>query len=151
MGQITERADATFAEGIVIEQDPPQGVRVGVDAPVNLVVSTGPETVIVPGLVNLSERDATAQLQALGLLVRVQDEYSDTVGQDLVIRSDPVADTEVQLGDTVLIVVSLGPAPVEVPDLVGMEQDEAEDTLAGSGSGWLSRSSRWPMQPRTES
>ena len=49
VGQITERADATFAEGIVIEQDPPQGVRVGVDAPVNLVVSTGPETVIVPG------------------------------------------------------------------------------------------------------
>jgi serine/threonine-protein kinase len=44
VGQITERADATFAEGIVIEQDPAQGVRVGVDAPVNLVVSTGPET-----------------------------------------------------------------------------------------------------------
>ena len=81
VGQVTERADATFAEGIVIEQDPPQGVRVGVDAPVNLVVSTGPETVIVPELVNLSERDATAQLQALGLLVRVQDEYSDTVAR----------------------------------------------------------------------
>ena len=109
IGEVTERADATFAEGIVIEQDPPQGVRVGVDAPVNLVVSTGPETVIVPELVNLSERDATAQLQSLGLLVRVQDEYSDTVARDLVIRSDPVADTEVQLGDTVLIVVSLGP------------------------------------------
>jgi eukaryotic-like serine/threonine-protein kinase len=137
VGQITERADATFAEGIVIEQDPPQGVRVGVDAPVNLVVSTGPETVIVPGLVNLSERDATAQLQALGLLVRVQDEYSDTVGQDLVIRSDPVAETEVQLGDTVLIVVSLGPAPVEVPDLVGTEQNEAEDILAGLGLGMV--------------
>jgi serine/threonine-protein kinase len=137
VGRITERADATFAEGIVIEQDPPQGVRVGVDAPVNLVVSTGPETVIVPGLVNLSERDATAQLQALGLLVRVQDEYSDTVAQELVIRSDPVADTEVQLGDTVLIVVSLGPAPVEVPDLVGMDQNEAEDALAELGLGMV--------------
>ncbi|HEX2405427.1 MAG TPA: PASTA domain-containing protein, partial [Acidimicrobiia bacterium] len=137
VGQITERADATFAEGIVIEQDPLQGVRVGVDAPVNLVVSTGPETVIVPALVNLSERDATAQLQALGLLVRVQDEYSDTVAQDLVIRSDPVADTEVQLGDTVLIVVSLGPAPVEVPDLVGLEQGEAEDALTERGLGMV--------------
>ena len=137
LGRITERADATFAEGIVIEQDPPQGVRVGVDAPVNLVVSTGPETVIVPGLVNLSERDATARLQALGLLVRVQDEYSDSVAPDLVIRSDPVADTEVQLGDTVLIVVSLGPAPVEVPDLLGMGEDEAEDTLADLGLGMV--------------
>jgi eukaryotic-like serine/threonine-protein kinase len=133
IGEVTERADATFAEGIVIEQDPPQGVRVGVDAPVNLVVSTGPETVVVPNLVNLSERDATAQLQSLGLLVRVQDEYSDQVARDLVIRSDPVADSEVQLGDTVLIVVSQGPAPVEVPDLIGLSQAEAEAALAELG------------------
>jgi len=133
VGEVSERADATFAEGIVIEQDPPQGVRVGVDAPVNLVVSTGPETVIVPVLVNLSEREATAQLQGLGLLVRVQDEYSETVAQDLVIRSDPVVDAEVQLGDTVLIVVSLGPAPVEVPDLIGMNQEQAEAALAERG------------------
>ena len=133
VGQVTERADATFAEGIVIEQDPAQGVRVGVDAPVNLVVSTGPETVVVPNVVNLSEREATAQLQALGLLVRVQDEYSDTVAQDLVIRSDPVANAEAQLGDTVLIVVSLGPTPVEVPNLVGMNQAQAEAALAERG------------------
>ncbi len=133
IGQVTERADATFAEGIVVEQDPPQGARVGADAPVNLVVSTGPETVIVPNLVNLSERDATAQLQSLGLLVRVQDEHSDEVARDLVIRSDPVADSEVQLGDTVLIVVSQGPAPVEVPDLVGLSQAEAEAALAELG------------------
>ncbi|MET0697409.1 MAG: Stk1 family PASTA domain-containing Ser/Thr kinase [Acidimicrobiia bacterium] len=133
IGEVTERADATFAEGIVIEQDPPQGARVGLDAPVNLVVSTGPETVVVPNLVNLSERDATAQLQSLGLLVRVQDEYSAEVARDLVIRSDPVADSEVQLGDTVLIVVSQGPAPVEVPDLIGLSQAEAEAALAELG------------------
>ncbi len=87
----------------------------------------------MPNLVNLSERDATAQLQALGLLVRVQDEYSDSVARDLVIRSDPVADTEAQLGDTVLIVVSQGPAPVEVPNLIGMNQAQAEAALAERG------------------
>ncbi len=130
VGEVTERADATFAQGIVIEQDPPQGVRIGVGAPVNLVVSSGPEAVIVPNLVNLSEREATAQLQALGLLVRVQDEYSETVPVDLVIRTDPLADIEAQLGDTVLIVVSLGPAPVEVPNLLGMNQSQAEAALA---------------------
>ena len=133
VGQVTQRADANFAEGIVIEQAPSAGVRVGADAPVNLVVSTGPELVIVPNLVGLSERDATAQLQALGLLVRVVDEYSDEVDPDLVIRTDPVADTEVQLGDTVLIVVSLGPAPVEVPDLLGLNQAQAEAALEQRG------------------
>jgi serine/threonine-protein kinase len=133
VGQVTQRADADFAEGIVIEQSPSAGVRVGAEAPVNLVVSTGPELVIVPPLTDLSERDATAQLQALGLLVRVQDEYSDTVAPDLVIRTDPVADTEVQIGDTVLIVVSLGPAPVEVPELIGLNQAQAEAALDERG------------------
>jgi serine/threonine-protein kinase len=133
VGQVTERADATFAEGIVISQDPPQGVRVGTNAPVNLVVSTGPETVIVPDVVNQSERDATAAITGLGLLVRVQDEYSDTVPADQVIRTDPVAGTEALLGDTVLIVVSLGQEPVEVPDLVGLNEDQATDALSERG------------------
>jgi serine/threonine-protein kinase len=133
VGQVTERADATFAEGIVISQDPSQGVRVGTDAPVNLVVSTGPETVIIPDVVNQTERDATAAITGLGLLVRVQDEYSDTVPADQVIRTDPVAGTEALLGDTVLIVVSLGQAPVEVPDLIGLNQDQATDALSQRG------------------
>jgi serine/threonine-protein kinase len=133
VGQVTERADATFAEGIVISQDPSQGVRVGTDAPVNLVVSTGPETVIIPDVVNQTERDATAAITGLGLLVRVQDEYSDTVPADQVIRTDPVAGTEALLGDTVLIVVSLGQAPVEVPDLIGLNQDQATDALSELG------------------
>ncbi len=130
VGRVTERADATFAEGIVIEQDPSAGVRVGAEAPVNLVVSTGPETVLVPNVTGLSERDATAELTGLGLLVRPQDEYSDTVPVDQVIRTDPVANTEKLLGDTVVIVVSLGPAPVEVPNLIGMNQDQATAALS---------------------
>jgi serine/threonine-protein kinase len=52
---------------------------------------------------------------------------------DLVIRTDPVADTEALLGDTVVIVVSLGPAPVEVPNLIGMNQNQATAALAERG------------------
>jgi serine/threonine-protein kinase len=100
---------------------------------VNLVVSTGPETVIIPDVVNQTERDATAAITGLGLLVRVQDEYSDTVEADQVIRTDPVAGTEALLGDTVLIVVSLGQEPVEVPDLIGLNQDQATDALSERG------------------
>jgi serine/threonine-protein kinase len=50
-----------------------------------------------------------------------------------VIRTDPVANTEALLGDTVVIVVSLGPAPVEVPNLVGMNQVQATAALAERG------------------
>jgi len=44
-----------------------------------------------------------------------------------------VIDAEAQLGDTVLIVVSLGPTPVEVPNLIGMNQAQAEAALAERG------------------
>ena len=56
VGEVTERPDPNFAAGIVVEQNPASGVRVGADTPVNLVVSTGPETVLVPEVEGLSER-----------------------------------------------------------------------------------------------
>jgi serine/threonine-protein kinase len=77
----------------------------------------------------MSERDATAELTGLGLLVTVNDEFNDEVPEGDVIRQDPEAGTEVFSGDTILLVVSMGPAPVQVPDLNGMTPAEAEDAL----------------------
>jgi serine/threonine-protein kinase len=129
LGEVTERPDPNFAAGIVVEQNPASGVRVGADTPVNLVVSTGPETVLVPEVEGLTEREAITALQNRGLLFDTEEEYSSSVDDGRVIRSDPEAGEEAQSGDTVLLVVSKGPAPVEVPNLVGMTADQAEATL----------------------
>ena len=133
VGTIEERSDADFAQGTVIEQSPAAGVEVGAGTPVNLVVSSGPELVIVPEVEGLPERDAIAALQDLGLRFTTDEEFSSTIAKGLVIRSEPVAGTEVLSGDTVLLIVSLGPQPVEVPNLVGMTRAQAESTLAGLG------------------
>ena len=133
VGTIEERSDADFAQGTVIEQSPAAGVEVGAGTPVNLVVSSGPELVIVPEVEGLPERDAIAALQDLGLRFTTDEEFSSTIAKGLVIRSEPAAGTEVLSGDTVLLVVSLGPQPVEVPNLVGMTRAQAESTLAGLG------------------
>lgn len=133
VGRVTERPDGEVAEGTVLEQDPGPGVEVGAGTPVNLVVSSGPETHELPNLVGQTERDAISQLNELDLLFTVNDEYSDDVGEGLVIRTDPEAGTEVQSGDTVLLVVSQGPAPVEVPDLIGMTPGQAENALDDVG------------------
>jgi serine/threonine-protein kinase len=132
-GDIEERADATFAIGTVIEQSPASGVRVGLGTPINLVVSSGPETVIVPELVGLTERAAIGELQAIGLLFTSNEEYSNSTARGLVIRTDPEKDAVAQSGDTVLLVVSLGPAPVDVPNLIGMTPAQAEAILGGDG------------------
>ncbi len=133
VGTVDERADATFAEGVVIEQNPGAGVRIGSQAPVNLVVSTGPEVHDLPNLAEQTERDATAALTDLGLKVTVNEEYSSTVDTGLVIRTDPEPGTEVKSGDTVLLVVSRGPEPVEVPPLTGLTTDQADAILKDLG------------------
>ena len=133
VGQIDRRPDPEFEEGIVIEQSPAAGVEVGAGTPVNLVVSSGPEILAMPDVVDLSEREATSQLNGLGLNVTVDEEFSNEVAEGLVIRSDPAANEEVIAGSTVLIVVSLGPQPVEVPNLFNLNTEDAQALLEDFG------------------
>lgn len=133
LGEVDERADGDAPEGVVIEQTPGQGVAVGAGTPINLVVSTGPEVVIIPDVVEMSERDATAALRDLGLLVTVNDEFSNDVPNGFVISSDPAAGAEAETGETVLLVVSQGPRPVQVPSLTGMTPSQAQAALDSLG------------------
>ncbi|MEX1091829.1 MAG: Stk1 family PASTA domain-containing Ser/Thr kinase [Acidimicrobiia bacterium] len=132
VGEVTERPDAEFAEGVVVGQTPSSGL-VPVGTPIDLVVSTGPELVAIPELVGLTERDATALLQDLGLRVTVDDEFSNEVAEGSVIRSEPETGVEAQTGDTVLLIVSQGPEPIETPNLTGLTQQQAEDLLTDLG------------------
>ena len=133
LGNVEERPDADFAEGVVIEQSPAQGVEVGAGTPVNVVVSTGPEIVTIPELEGLPQLEAISQLQELGLLFSVNEEHSNSVDAGDVIRTDPEAGAQAQSGDTVLLVVSIGPAPVDVPNLIGLTPGQASAILEDLG------------------
>ncbi len=133
VGQIERRADADFAEGVVIDQNPAAGVEVGEGTPVNLVVSLGPEVIVLPDVTETTEREATSELHGLGLEVAVNEEFSGEVAEGLVIRTDPEPGSEVLSGDTILLVVSLGREPVEVPNLLNLTSGEAEALLADLG------------------
>ena len=133
VGQVETRPDPDFEEGIVIEQSPSAGVEVGEGTPVNLVVSSGPEVLIMPDVVEQTERDATGELNGIGLNVTVDEEFDNDIAEGLVIRTDPAADEEVLSGSFVLIVVSLGPEPVEVPNLLNLTPSEAEAVLEDAG------------------
>ncbi|HEY6628323.1 MAG TPA: PASTA domain-containing protein, partial [Acidimicrobiia bacterium] len=133
LGEVVEEPSAEFAEGTVIRQDPNSGVLAGRGAAISITVSTGAETHILPVLEGETERDAVTALQRLGLLSTVNDEFSNTVDEGLVIRTEPEAGAEVRSGDTILLVVSQGPRPVEVPNLLGSTQGQAEGILADLG------------------
>lgn len=133
VGDVETRPDPDFEEGIVIEQSPAAGVEVGEGTSVDLVVSEGPEIVVMPDVTGETERDATSELNELGLNVTVNEEFSSDVDDGLVIRTDPESGEEIVAGDTVLLVVSLGPEPVEVPNLLGLTLGDADVLLGDLG------------------
>jgi beta-lactam-binding protein with PASTA domain/tRNA A-37 threonylcarbamoyl transferase component Bud32 len=97
---------------------------------VNLVLSLGP----VPNVSGESVGDATDILEDVGLLATTGDEvYSDSIGTGDVVSAAPVNEGPVRLGDTYSLTTSLGPKPVQVPDIVGLPWNEGKRVLLDLG------------------
>ncbi len=133
VGNIERRPDPDFAENVVVEQSPHGGVQVGEGTLVDLVVSSGPEVIVLPELSGMTERQAIATLDDLGLKWTINDQFDNEVPEDVVIRTDPSAGDEIFAGETVLLVVSLGPAPVDVPNLIGQTEEDAKAITEDAG------------------
>ncbi|MBN2027469.1 MAG: PASTA domain-containing protein, partial [Actinobacteria bacterium] len=60
--------------------------------------------------------------------------YSSTAAKGTVINQSPLAGTSVNVGSTVSLTVSQGPAPQSnVPNVVGMSETSAKETLTAAG------------------
>jgi eukaryotic-like serine/threonine-protein kinase len=123
----------TVAEGVVLLQDAAPGSSLRRGATVGVVVSQGPAPVEVPSVVGtpLDEARSTLEGAPFHLVIdRVDEAHSDTVPAGVVIAQSPDADTVVRQGDAVVLQVSLGVEQVTVPDLAGLDREEAQATLA---------------------
>ena len=128
VGEVTERPDEEAPEGEVIDSDPNAGEEVDEGTRVDLVVSSGPEPASVPFVVGLSEDNAVAAIEGAGLEAEVRREEDDAPEGE-VIAQDPEGGTDAEPGDTVVIVVSEGPAQRDMPDVRGEDGDTAEAAL----------------------
>jgi eukaryotic-like serine/threonine-protein kinase len=120
------------ASGLVISQAPSAGSVVKKGARVSIVVSGGPASKSLMNVANLSSTAAAAKLRKAGLKTTTKTESSKTVEAGRVIGTEPPAETEVQEGHLITLLVSSGPAPVRVPDLTGQSLEAAEATLTNS-------------------
>ncbi|MDQ3756857.1 MAG: Stk1 family PASTA domain-containing Ser/Thr kinase [Actinomycetota bacterium] len=101
-----EEASSTVADGKVIRTDPAGGAEVDQGSTVTVVVSTGPQTVPVPRVVDKTQEEATAELRAAGFQVQVQTENVQEDERDgLVLRQTPAGDTTAEKGSVVTITV----------------------------------------------
>jgi serine/threonine-protein kinase len=118
--------------GTVSATRPGSGTEVDEGAEVTLVVSTGPRRVEVPDVVGLSLDDARARLQQSGLDARVRRVFSDE-SPGSVVAQDPSAGDRAAAESAVRINVSKGTGRVNVPDVVGLTEDEATQRLDQAG------------------
>jgi serine/threonine-protein kinase len=95
--------------------------------------SNSTKTVVVPPVKGMTQAAAERQLTGLGLKVKVDEANDDTQPKGKVFDQSPEANTQLKVGQTVTIKVSLGVAEVVVPDLVGLSVDTATQQLSDAG------------------
>ena len=127
----------TYEAGIVVDQSPEADRQAKVGSTIKLTVSSGANEVQMPPLVNLTRQNAEQTLNGLGLNLNIQidERKNDIYTEGYVIETDPASGTPLTEGQTVTLIVSLGPDVelVEVPTLVGEDVDEALKMIAKAG------------------
>jgi serine/threonine-protein kinase len=129
--RVVEKYDSA-RRGTVLKQSPAPG-PLAMHSPITLTVSKGPPPVAVPSVVALPADQATALLRRTGFNVETERAPSDNIPQNVVVSQNPEAARNADRGSTVTVVVSSGPAAVQVPTLAGRGVEDAKAALRDAG------------------
>ena len=91
-----------------------------------------PERQVVPEVVGEPLGEARSLLEDAGLTIRTEVVSSERPAAE-VLRQSPAADARADRNSVVLLTVSAGPERITVPDVVGMDEDEADRALREAG------------------
>lgn len=136
---VEERSDE-FELDRVIRTEPAAGAELDEGDPFLIVVSAGPTLPPLPDVTGLTLEAATARLEDAKLAIEVAaSEFSEDVPAGTVLSwsvpEQPGATTgmEVVQGTVVAVIVSSGPQPRTVEDLVGLAPADAKAAVEGQG------------------
>lgn len=132
-GGRSEEFSDNIAVGAVSSTEPAIGESVRPLTPVDLIISKGPKPVTIDDVVGKRAAAARISLEESGLIVTVTSKFSEKVLDGRVISSSPSPGARVDSGSTVALVVSKGPPPVVVPNLIDMPRKRAIAALAAVG------------------
>lgn len=94
-----------------------------------LPVFASPATITVPDLVATQQYSAEMVARSLALSPQIVRQYSTTVPAGVVLGQVPAPGTRMHPAARVRLLVSMGPAPVEVPSVSGLQQSQAVAVL----------------------
>ena len=125
--------------GKIIEQSPEGSRKIEKGGTITVNISRGAKTFQLPEYTGQEARQVKIELERLGVIcVEGTPEFNDEVANGYVLRTEPVAGTELTAGDTVTLTVSKGPEIilVEMPNLMGCSENEALTLLEAAGLNW---------------
>jgi serine/threonine-protein kinase len=133
--EIVEEFSEDIPVGVVIRTDPASGEKARKGSQVKLFVSKGQERYVIPSdLAGKDPKDATDALEALTLVIAGTNEiFDELIPAGKVVSTDPVGGTSVKRETPVTLLVSKGPAPVELPPIIGTLLVDANTALAAIG------------------
>jgi serine/threonine-protein kinase len=117
----------------IISQTPKAEKVVKEGSEVTLVVSLGTEKVNVPDIIGMTEADGKEALDEANLKVKTVREYNNEYEAGIIYDVSPAVDTELDVNTEVTIYISEGSNIVEVPDLVGTTETEAQNAIINAG------------------
>ena len=109
------------------------GASVAKDFGVDLIVSAGPRPVNVPNVLGLDAATASSTVGRALFVVKQTRRHPTRCQQGNVISTSPAPNTAAPRGSSVTIVISTGPAQIEVKDVTGETQAEAQADLSEPG------------------
>ena len=127
------RFHRTIPANVVLQEDPPAGSRQKRGTSVVLVLSGGQRSAEVPVVTNMSQQQARIAIENTGLTMGTATEQLSDLPRGLVVASNPPAGTKIELPGSVDIVLSKGPATIQVPDLYGRSIGEARSMIEQLG------------------
>lgn len=90
-------------------------------------------SVIVPEVENRPRNEVVKELEDLGLLVTVNEEANPDIDRNNAIHINPAPGSELQKNASVTLTVSSGKEIIDVPDITGMNLDQAAQVLEEAG------------------
>lgn len=128
-----ENFSTSVPEGSILSTNPAAGAQIRLGDTVAATTSAGPQLVDIPKVVGKKQAKAESNLRALGFTSTASKEFSSSVPTGRVISSTPKQEKTVRVGTEVSLVVSKGPPPVTVPNVVGSSRDDAVAELRALG------------------
>lgn len=88
------------------------------------------DTTVVPNLSGKTVAEANAIIEKQNLkLGKEQEEYSDSIAEGYIIKTNPVTGSKIKRGNKINLIVSKGPNSFEMPNYVGETRAKAEEDL----------------------